>query len=124
MCKCNPEERIGDCNVCSRYKNNVCEIENVDEKMVIYWLIEGYDYADATKADCPFWWFDDDKYEITDEFDEYKKFEECMTRMKELNISVDELISLLNQRNDINTALTYLKKYEKILSDEKRNNGN
>lgn len=61
MCKYDPQERIGDCNVCEHSKNGICDIENIDKEIVGYWLNEGYDYEDASKAECPFWRFDNNK---------------------------------------------------------------
>ena len=52
-----------DCQCCINYNTleNGCGIDNIDEKIETFYLNEGWDYADASKADCPFWTFDKDK---------------------------------------------------------------
>lgn len=46
-----------DCRVCINYNTleDRCSIDDVDEAITDYFLNEGWDYADASKADCPFW---------------------------------------------------------------------
>lgn len=53
-----------DCRCCVEYntQENRCSIDNVDEEIESFYMNEeGWDYADASKADCPFWLPDKDK---------------------------------------------------------------